>query len=136
MQAVLLDTDVFSFIHKADSRALRYEADVLGKEICLCFQTVAELRLWVMEKDWGLARRERLVAAMRRCVILPYDAEMAEQWANVTSRRRRVGRPINCGDAWIAAAAIRHDVHLITHNAQDYFDIPGLTIITHPDSGA
>jgi tRNA(fMet)-specific endonuclease VapC len=68
---------------------------------------------------------------LRSFVVLPYDAMMAQRWADVTACRRRLGRPIQCGDAWIAAAALRHRASLLTHNAKDYSDIPGLTIISH-----
>jgi tRNA(fMet)-specific endonuclease VapC len=136
MEAIVLDTDVFSFLYKADTRAQRYAADVAGRELCLCFQTVAEVRLWSMERNWSRQRQEKLAEVLRRYVVLPYDSEMADRWAQVTLGRKRLGRPINCGDAWIAAAALRHDVSLLTHNAQDYQDIPGLKLITHSDTPA
>ena len=45
MQAVLLDTDVFSFIFKQDTRAALYASHLAGAQACLAFQSVAELRL-------------------------------------------------------------------------------------------
>jgi len=46
MPAVLLDTDVFSFVFKRDSRAARFEPHLTGSQACLSFQSVAELRRW------------------------------------------------------------------------------------------
>jgi len=57
MAAVLVDTDVVSFLGKGDPRAARYATDLAG-------------------------------------------------------------RPIECGDAWIAATAIRYGLPLLTHNAR------------------
>jgi predicted nucleic acid-binding protein len=128
---VILDTDVLSFLAKADTRATLYSSALLGKRLCVCFQTVAELRLWALVRRWGASRREALDALLEQFVVLPYDSIMAQHWADVTAHRRRLGRPIDCGDAWIAASALRHDAALLTHNAMDYTDIPGLNLISH-----
>ena len=131
MDAVILDTDVLSFIAKADTRAASYLPALNGKLLCICFQTVAELRLWALVRAWGQSRRDALDSLFTRLVVLPYDSAMAMRWAEVTAHRRRIGKPIDCGDAWIAASALRHGAPLATHNAKHYVDISGLTLISH-----
>jgi tRNA(fMet)-specific endonuclease VapC len=135
MGAVLLDTDVFSFVFKRDTRAALYAPHLSGAQPCLSFQTVAELYHWALVRRWGEARRQSLDASLGRCLVLPYDDAMSRHWAEVTAHRRRVGRPIECGDAWIAAGAVRHGLPLLTHNAGDYADIPGLQLICHAELG-
>jgi predicted nucleic acid-binding protein len=130
MDPVILDTDVLSFFAKGDTRASLYSASLAGKRLCVCFQTVAELRLWALLRRWGSLRREALDSLLDQFVVLPYDSDMAQRWADVTAQRRRLGRPIACGDAWIAASALRHGAALVTHNAKDYADIPGLNLIS------
>jgi len=56
---------------------------------------------------------------------------MTDRWAEISSQRQRLGRPIACGDCWIAAAALRYDLILITHNRAHYDDIPGLRLASH-----
>jgi predicted nucleic acid-binding protein len=51
-------------------------------------------------------------------------------WAEVRAYRRSVGRPVSAQDAWIAAAALRYQIPLITHNAKDFEKIETLKIIT------
>jgi predicted nucleic acid-binding protein len=131
MDAVILDTDVLSFLAKGDTRATLYSPSVAGKRLCVCFQTVAELRLWALIRRWGSSRRESMDSLLDQFVVLPYDSMMAQLWADVTAHRRRLGRPIDCGDAWIAASALRHGATLLTHNAKDYADIPDLNLISH-----
>jgi tRNA(fMet)-specific endonuclease VapC len=131
MRSVLLDTDVFSFLFKGDTRAAVYERDLQGVQVCLSFQSVAELRYWSIIKRWGDSRRSSLEAALARCVLLPYDDGLSRAWAQITAHRRQLGRPIECGDAWIAATALRHGIPLITHNAADYRDVPALGLVTH-----
>jgi tRNA(fMet)-specific endonuclease VapC len=131
MRDVLLDTDVFSFALKRDTRAANYATDIAGARVCLSFQTVAELRLWALLRRWGQARTTSLEASLAKCIVLPYDDALAGRWAQITADRHRLGRPIQCGDAWIAATAMRHNLVLLTHNAADYADIAGLRIVSH-----
>jgi predicted nucleic acid-binding protein len=56
---------------------------------------------------------------------------MADRWAEVSARRQQIGQPILCGDCWIAAAALRHGVPLLTHNAHHFLEIPALRVISH-----
>ena len=105
-----------------------------GQSVCVCFQTVAELRLWALIRRWGPARQAQLNALLQRFVVLRYDLTTAQHWAQVTAHRRRLGRPIECGDAWIAASALRHGLALLTHNAKDYAGIPDLRIISHANA--
>ena len=46
MHPLVLDTDVFSFLFKNDTRAELYRPQLTGKLLCVCFQTIAEVRLW------------------------------------------------------------------------------------------
>lgn len=131
MDAVLLDTDVFSFLFKKDTRREPYLADIKGRRLCVSFMTVAELKKWSIKRNWGEKRRESLAQVLKHYVVLPYDDGMAEAWAEVAVARERTGRPIACGDCWIAAAALRHNIPLLTHNGKDFADVPGLTLITH-----
>jgi len=52
----LLDTDVFSFFLKGDTRAALYEKHTKRKTIALSFVTVGELLLWPKIKGWGEAK--------------------------------------------------------------------------------
>jgi predicted nucleic acid-binding protein len=131
IEPIVLDTDVVSFLAKADTRASLYERDMTGHSLCVCFQTAAELRLWALLRRWGKARQRELDLLLEQFVVLPYDFAMAQHWAEITAHRRRLGRPIDCGDCWIAASALRHKLTLLTHNGQDYADIPNLQFVSH-----
>ena len=129
MRAVLLDTDVFSFVFKRDSRAALYASDIAGAQPCLSFQSVAELRYWAVIRRWGEKRRQSLESSLARCIVLAYDDAITRFWAEITAHRRSVGKPMPCGDAWIAATAVRHRLPLLTHNGEDYVEVVGLTTI-------
>ena len=131
MDPVILDTDVLSFFAKSDTRAALYSQSLAGKRLCVSFQTVAALRLWALIRRWGSPRRKALDSLLNQFVVIPYDSTKAQHWADVTAHRRRLGRPIDCGDAWIAASALRHGAALLTHNARDYANILGLNLVSH-----
>ena len=130
MQYVVLDTDLFSFLVKGDSRIVPYRNLLEGQTLCLSFQTVAELYQWAELRNWGEQRRAALDANLRSYLILPYDDATGRAWARIRVERQRHGRPISPQDAWIAACALRHDCSLVSHNIADFSHISGLRLIT------
>jgi tRNA(fMet)-specific endonuclease VapC len=58
---------------------------------------------------------------------VPHDDETAWKYAEV---RSIPGHPIDPGDAWIAASALRHGVPLVTHNKKHYEHVSGLVVIS------
>ncbi len=92
--------------------------------------TVAELDRWTLARNWGEDRRRALERHLRSFVIYPFDRALCRGWAEVSDGARRRGRPITTSDAWIAATARVHQIPLVTHNAEDYVGVEGLTLIT------
>jgi predicted nucleic acid-binding protein len=131
MDAVLLDTDVFSFFFKQDTRAALYADDVRNRRLCLSFMTVAELKYWEVHRNWGASKRAKLAQVLRHYIVLPYDESMADCWAKIRSDSQSAAREILCGDCWIAASAIRHGIPLLSHNKRHFDSVPGLQLISH-----
>lgn len=73
MSAVVLDTDVWSFLFKRDSRAEHCRPYLKDNVLCISFQTVAELYQWIETAGCGEKRRERLHQWLRRFHVLGYD---------------------------------------------------------------
>lgn len=130
MDYLVIDTDVWSFLHKGDTRAEQYRPYLEGHTLCISFQTVAELYRWAFTKNWGQRRIQQLELALHRFVVLPYDNAIAITWANICNEREKAGKPIGAQDAWVAACAVRHNYPLVTHNAADYAAISNLQVIT------
>ena len=127
MARLLVDTNVVSYRHKRDSRAALYELLLAGHTLYIAFSSIAELYEWAMRRRWGQRRVDDLRDTLADHVVIPFDDELAWRWAEV---RTITGRPIETGDAWIAAAALRHGLPLVTHNPRHFEHIPGLQIIT------
>lgn len=124
---VLVDTNVMSFAIKADSRRDLYRQHLDGRQVCLSFMTIAELYRWTITRNWGSKRIEGLRLELAKCVVLPYDDELAWAWARLRSMK---GKPMEVGDAWIAATAVRHGLPLVTHNRRHFDGIAGLRVIS------
>ncbi len=130
MSYLLVDTDVWSYWFKEDTRGAAYRSLAVGQDLCVSFQTVAELYQWAENLHWGTRKLRLLAQDLRPYMILDSDMPTARQWAHVRITRKRQGQPITAQDAWIAACALRHGYPLLTNNAADYGGIPGLEIIT------
>jgi len=130
MNQIVLDTDVWSFLFKRDSRAELYRAHLERNTLYISFQTVAELYQWAETNNWGEGRWAQLVDWLKRFEVLDVDDETSRVWARIRSVRTQQGHSISAQDAWIAACALRHGYPLVTHNAGDYTDIPDLVVIS------
>lgn len=130
MSQIVLDTDVWSFLFKRDTRAELYRSQIEGHVLAVSFQTVAELYQWAAKTGWGETQRNRLDNWLSRFVVLSYDQQTARLWAQLRVERERIGQPLAAQDAWVAACAIRHNCPLLTHNTADYVHLPLLTVIS------
>ncbi|HEX5500999.1 MAG TPA: PIN domain-containing protein [Thermomicrobiales bacterium] len=126
----LLDTNIFSYLVRGDTRAESYRAYLSGRQLGASFQTVAELRRWAIERRWGPARPRALERQLERVTIYLVDDALITAWAELTARLRLLGRPITDGDAWIAATAWIVQIPLVTHNRRHFTDITGLEIVS------
>jgi tRNA(fMet)-specific endonuclease VapC len=120
MSTVLLDTGVASFLHPkrrhSPQRAL-YVPHLTGHVLAVSFQSAAEIYQWAEERHWGANQRAALDRFLSRFLVIPYDIELGRVWARVMTQARAQGRRLEAGDGWIAAAAVRHRIPLVTHDA-------------------
>ena len=130
MSLLLIDTDIASFILKGSDYANPYLPILSGQELTLSFMTVAELFQWAILRQWGNRRLVQLEQYLSNYLVIPTDQPLCREWAKVCTDRQSIGRPISPQDAWIAATALRHDLPLITHNIQDFLEIPNLRLVT------
>ena len=121
MKACLIDTDVFSFIFRLDSRAIGYQKLIEDRQVFISFMTLAEIRQGMAMNKWQSARvvQMEVFVQLNFGIIFPTDA-IISQYAEVMALSRSKGRPMSHGDAWIASTAMEWEVPLVTHNAKDY----------------
>lgn len=127
---VLVDTNVVSYLFKKDSRGLLYEHHLENCLLLIAAQTLAELEAMPLMNNWGSRRHQELRTYLKKFVFVVVNEDVCLRWAEITTRAKQKGRPISIGDAWIAATALAHSVPLVTHNPDDFKNVPGLSIIT------
>jgi tRNA(fMet)-specific endonuclease VapC len=131
MDAVVVDTDIVSFLFKGHPAASLYKADLTGRAMAISFMTLAELERWPIQAQWGEAGRERLTEYLKPFAIMPWDRALCRFWAEVMTSAQAKGFRIDCADAWIAATALLHGVPLVTHNRDDYRGVQDLNLICY-----
>lgn len=130
MDAVLLDTDVFSFFLKADTRAALYRPHLHGKTIALSFVTVGELYVWSVRRRWNARRVAALEQRIKSAVVVPYDLELCKTYGKLRAALLEKGRVVAANDLWIASCAVRHSIPLVTHNSKHFAPIRPLKLIS------
>jgi len=69
---------------------------------------------------------------LRKFIIVPFEPELAQIWADVTTLCRRRGQRLQSGDAWIIATAVQRRLTLVTHDADQVdLNIPHLHVISY-----
>jgi hypothetical protein len=95
MNAVLVDTDLFSFLFKGHPFGALDDADLHGKTGALSFITVAKLDRWAIQSNWGETRKNWLHLFMdhlRRSFTI---ARSAKNGPKLSWRPRRVDTAFN-----------------------------------------
>ncbi|HEV2708051.1 MAG TPA: type II toxin-antitoxin system VapC family toxin [Pyrinomonadaceae bacterium] len=126
----IVDTDVVSYLYKGDSRANLYYPHLFGQILVISFQTVAELRRWMLSANWGARRRQHLESRLQRYVVEHSSDALCTRWAEAMESAKRNGRPIAPADAWVAATALHLGFPLVTHNRTHFLGVDGLTVLS------
>jgi predicted nucleic acid-binding protein len=129
--ALVLDTDAVSHIHKQNTWGQLLTPIVTGRHLLISFQTLAELRRWPEERNWGEQRRQELEQTLGKYVIVHSTASICDRWAQTMNRVHKNGTHISAQDAWVAATALDLEVLLLTVNTTDFLVVPSLELEAH-----
>jgi tRNA(fMet)-specific endonuclease VapC len=129
--AIVVDTNVISYFLKRDTRYKLYAPRVLNTEKLISFMTLAELRLWALERNWGEKRRAELEDFLAENYgIIFADDKLCEIWAQIKSNTHKTGNPIDTADDWVASVALQFDIPLVTHNRRHFENIGSFKMIS------
>src|SRR5262245_7041203 len=113
--AVIADTSIISYAIKRLPIAYEYRRLLAGHQVCISFGTTAELHFWATKDRWASSRCIQLQQFLDGIPVVPFSPGMELVFATVMAERQRSGHRMEHADAWIAAAALYHDVSLVTH---------------------
>lgn len=131
---IVVDTGVFS---AALSRRRRpqfepYVGRLVGHQLNLAVQTVAELRFGALKAGWAETRRSRLEAAIATATVIPVTDSLLTAVAELRLACQQIGHPLAADahheDLWIAATAVHIRAPLV---AADWIfvDVPELVLL-------
>ena len=125
--AFLLDTNVAIHLRDGDPSILS-KVEALGDAIVLSVVTRVELEGGVYRdaSQAGL-RRPRLDAMLQAIPVLAFDDVAADHYRAIIEAVGYLRRKVI--DRMIAAQALAHRMTLITLNADDFTDVPGLDLV-------
>ena len=123
----LLDTDICSAYMKGNgkiqNRFIQY-----GGQLAISVATLGELFTWVSRAKAPAKRAQGLKDLLSDVVVLDATFGIAQRFGETEAAMLDQGLPIREFDLLIAATALVHDLTLITHNTQDFVNVPGLSI--------
>ena len=125
-----MDTDVFSYLMKGDTRGDFFKPFLFRRSVAISFIPVAELHYWAYKQSWGENRITDLENRIKMYVVLPYDYSLCQRWAGVKSGCEARGFKIDQHDCWIAATALKYDCALATNNYDHFSHVENLTLIS------
>ncbi|HEX4290515.1 MAG TPA: type II toxin-antitoxin system VapC family toxin [Trebonia sp.] len=133
---IVLDTNVISELARqaVDPGVLSWLDSLEISDVATTAVTAAELRYGIARLPDGHRKRD-LAVVIRGILtedfqgrILPFDERSSVQYAEIATRRERIGRPIGVADAQIAAICRDLAATLATRNVAD-FEETGIELI-------
>jgi tRNA(fMet)-specific endonuclease VapC len=120
----LLDTDICSAVLKSTRLTHRY-LQHLG-QLHISAITLAELHTWALRRKAPRRRREGIRDLLRDVAVLDVTSGVSLRFGELQAALLDSGQPAPEMDLLIAATALDHNLTLVTRNAKDYANIPGL----------
>ena len=129
----LIDTNIWIAVERGRLSAADIHAVTRQAPVYLSPVNLAEIRFGIdlmadaKQKNKAMAMLRR----MRRKSLLRIGAETAEVFGALAARLAKSGRgpDFRIQDIWLAAQAIERKFTLLTANANDFKDVPGLKFL-------
>jgi predicted nucleic acid-binding protein len=137
---VILDTGVLSELRKADSKGSLCDKNVWrfidsmdDDQLFLSVVTIGEISKGIHLLDKGHRQNElftwlQTIENIYHQSILKIDVETVRIWGECTAAAQKKGRIVAASDGLIAATALRHGMHVVTRNIDD-FEPTGVLLI-------
>jgi predicted nucleic acid-binding protein len=136
----LIDTSLWIAVERGALSAADIQAVTRHVPVFLSPVNVAEIRFGLESLRPG-PQKQRAAAMLRRLRRKPQlriTIETADVFGVLAGKVKTAGRDpaVRVNDLWLAAQAVQRDFSLLTSNAKDFADIPGLrmAVLTPPQA--
>ena len=129
----LIDTNLWIAVERGALGAADIHAITKQEPVYLSPVNIAELRFGLELLRSGV-QKQRATAMLRRLHRKPQlriTVQTAETFGMLAAKIKKARRDpyVRVNDLWLAAQAIQRDFRLLTSNAKDFADIPGLKMV-------
>lgn len=129
----MIDTSLWIAVERGSLAAADIHAITRQEPVYLSPVNVAEIRfgLELLRPGPQKQRATAMFRRLRRKPQLRITVETAETFGILAAKLKKAGRDPNVriNDLWLAAQVIQRDFRLLTSNAKDFADIPGLQMV-------
>jgi predicted nucleic acid-binding protein len=129
----LIDTSLWIAVERGALAAADIHAITRQEPIYLSPVNLAEIRFGLeLLKPGPLKQRAvAMVRRLRRKPQLRITVETGETFGMLAAKLRKSGKDphVRVNDLWLAAQAVQRDFRVLTSNAKDFADIPGLQMV-------
>lgn len=129
----LIDTNIWVAVERGVLSAADIHTITRQEPVYVSPVNLAELRYGIeLMTDPKLRQRaERMFRRMRRKPLLRITGETAEEFGRLAGQIAKTGRgpQFRIQNLWLAAQAVQRSFTLLTANARDFADIPGLAMV-------
>lgn len=130
----LVDTDICSAHLKQRGDVTTRLTQNLGR-IYVSVISVGELMTWALRAQAPPQRLQGIEDFLSDVTVLHVTEAVARKFGELRAWLLDGGRPTPDMDLLIAATALVHGLHVVTHNVQDFAHVPGLHVDDWMDSG-
>lgn len=124
----LVDTDICSaYLNQAPvvfNRFMQYTG-----RIYLSAVSLGELATWAFRRRASPRRLQGVRDLLNDSILLEVDQDVAWKSGEIRAHLFDLGLPTQDSDLLIAATALVHGLTLVTHNTQDFTNVPGLAMV-------
>ncbi len=119
---LLIDTDVVSYWTVQSPLGSDFAALAAGREKAISFATYGELLANGHHAKWGTPRMQRLQTHLATFVVIPYDVQVVEYWAEMHAKLSGHLQKGGTNDLWTAACALSLSppLPIVTNNLSDF----------------
>ena len=123
----LVDTDTCSAHLKQKGNLTHRFLQYLGR-LHVSVITVGELYTWALRAKASPQREQDLLDLLNDVRVLEVTEEIARKFGEFRAALFDAGLSVPEMDLMIAATALVHNLTVVTHNVQDFANVPGLSI--------
>ena len=129
----MIDTSLWIAVERGALAAADIHAITRQEPIYLSPVNLVEIRfgLELLRSGPLKQRATAMLRRLRRKPQLRITVETGETFGSLAAKLRKTGKDahVRINDLWLAAQAVQRDFRLLTSNAKDFVDIPGLQMV-------